>query len=184
MSGGHWICWISNSFNACTENEWLFKGMWLTTWFSQLSSHSKRKTVLLSILSTVSFQTIANYVSKLQCRHIQKFHTITRGHRALIIIFTFHLLNQSSWKRLISCYNWIPKGTRSLWLHTLQLNHSSSFTHSRGLWGIRTALPHKYAIYTCKATGSINTLGDKPYSGIPQQTFHLFIFTVLTDSLM
>lgn len=144
----------------------------------------KRKTVLLSTLSTVSFQTIANYVSKLQRRHIPRFHTITRGHSVFIVIFTFHLLNQSSWKRLISCSKWIPKGTRSLWLHTLQLKHGSSFMYSRGLWGMRTALPHKYAIYTCKSTGSINTLGDKSCSRIPQQTFHLFIFTVLTDSLM
>lgn len=158
--------------------------MWLTTCFFAAFQPFKRKTVLLPILSTVSFQAIANYVSKLQCRHIQRFHTITRGHRALIIIFTFHLLCQSSWKRLISCYNWIPKGTRSLWLHTLQRKHSSSFIHSRGLWGIRPALPHKYTIYTCKSTGSINTLGDQSYSGTPQQTFHLFIFTVLTYSLM
>lgn len=155
---------------------------WLPVFCSFLAI--QEKTVLLSILSTMSFQTIANYVSKPQCRHIQRFQTITGGHRALIIIFTFHLLNQSSWKRLISCYNWTPKGTSSLWLHTLQLKHSSSLIRCRGLWGTRAALPHKYAIHTCKLNGSISTLGDKSYSWIQQQTSHLLIFAVSTGSLM
>lgn len=126
----------------------------------------KRKAVLFFILSTVSSQTIANYVSKLQCRHIQRFHSITRGNRTLIIIFTFHLLSQSSWKRSISCCNWIPKGARSLWLHTLQVKHSISFICSRRLLGIRIALSLECVIYPCKSPSSVNTLGDQSYSGI------------------
>lgn len=149
------LCWKWVAFQSRVSDYVVFAAF----------QHFKNKTALLSILSTVPFETVANYVSKLQCRHIQRFHTITGGHSTLIIIFTFHLLNQSSWKRLISCYNWIPKGTRSLWLHTLQLKYSSSFIRCRGLRGIRTAVPHKYSIYTCKSNGSINALGDKSIAG-------------------
>lgn len=123
---GLWICSTSHSFTGWLEKRGLFPSLqnWLPTLSRKEKGEEEEKTPVLSILSSMSFQQTASYVSDLCQPIFCGFHTIIRGHRALIIIFTFHLLYQSSCKRLISSYEWIPRGMGSIGLHRLQLIHS------------------------------------------------------------
>lgn len=84
------IYYMSHSFKACLAKDWTYISPTLQNWLPTPSG--EKRSVLLSILSSMSFQQTASYVSDLCQPIFWGFHTIIRGHRALIIIFTFHLL--------------------------------------------------------------------------------------------